>query len=105
VSADSEIRTRVHHAFVEKQPEKVVGDVVVISDRLPVSLPGMLASLELDRSSSYTLATGPRHSQQKGSKASLSGPAELRLHKERHQRKQSFHVAFNIDVVVCIGFA
>jgi hypothetical protein len=31
----------------------------VISDRLPVSLPGMLASLELDRSSSYTLATGP----------------------------------------------
>src|SRR5215469_4760371 len=100
-----EIRTRIHQTFVEKQPEKVVGDVVVISDRLSVSLPRMLATLKLDRSPPHSLAACARHPQQKRPQTNLSSPAEVRLHEERSQRKQSFHVAFNIDVAVRISFA
>src|SRR5262249_52769351 len=99
------IPTRVHHTFVRQPHEKLNGHAVVVSTRLPVSFPGMLATLKLDRSPSHSLAACSRYAQQKRPQTNLSGPAEVRLHEERYERKQSLHVAFYIDVAVHISFA
>src|SRR5215470_13814404 len=71
-----EIRTRIHHAFVEEQFEKFVRNVVVICNCLPIALPGMAAPIEFYRGPTHTTCVCSRQPQQKRAKPNLARPAQ-----------------------------